>query len=180
MSDFLLSIPGGVWALVVTPIVMGFMFIESKKKMRRDQEGWVNLTPGISLYVIGLLSLLLLLVFMTAPFAAMTNEENSASGIVTLFLLSAMTWPLIGYGAYYVFIVRTRFNNSGIEYQSWRGREFYPWNDIIEVVDSVWLGSFLRTKHKKLRVWKYLRGFPQLLKALEERNIKIDEDLYSF
>lgn len=164
-------IPSSAWAALLTPIVIALLFSLAKKPVRPDPDGSVRLRPSLGLYVFGLLFIPFSLFFTAMPALAFFAPEI---GEKILFAVLGPPLALLGwYAIYGVFIVRVRFNANGICYRGFRKLDV-PWSEVRRIGDSAALGTFISSTKGRLIVWKYLRGFQQLLDEADRHGIAID------
>ncbi len=175
MMEWLSHINGGGWAVILTPILMSLLLIFSKKPVKPDADGWIRLKPSIALRIFGAIMTIFALFFSSYPVLAYFVDANGfAWFLVALGVpLAIMFW----YGVYTTFIVKTRFNEQGIEYKGLIKKVFVQWAEVRKITDSVWLGAYVSTSKGRLIIWKLLRGFQQLVDAAREQGVEIDPAL---
>ena len=175
MMDWLSHINGAGWAAILTPTIMVLLTVFSKKSVKPDADGWIKLRPSIGLSIFGFAFVAFAVFFSFYPIAAFFIDANGFEwGIGAMGVpLAILFW----YGVYTTFIVKTRFNDQGIEHKGLIRTVFVQWEDITGITESVWLGTYVRSRKGRLIIWKLLRGFQQLVDAASERGVEIDPTL---
>ncbi len=163
------EIPSGAWALLLTPIAIALLKAEGRRRPRVDKDGWTKVSPTVGMVVLGIGSLIFAIFFAYGLIKhTLPPPDDKVWG---LWILAPPLIALFVYGVYCIFGVGVRFGPLGIEYRSLWRRRLVPWSEITEVVDSVALGTYLRTSSGRLLIWKYRRGFPALLDELRVRGV---------
>jgi len=168
------DIPSAAWAALLTPFAMGLLFAASRRSPVVDHHGHrvlgrtFGLNPlGLGGLVLGVGGLVLEALGLAVTWGVIATDVSAWP----LVLISAPIALLGFYCFYAVFIVRVRFSDDGIWYGNIRGENRIRWDEVIAIVDSVWLGTYLDTANGRLLVSKYRRGFPEFLIELRRRKI---------
>jgi hypothetical protein len=137
-----------------------------------DAAGWTRLRPTALLFAFGLLCMPLAMFFTALPVLALYAENlGSRIGFLTFAPpLAVLTW----FAIYGIFVVRTRFNSSGIEYRGLTRKVLIPWSEVRQIQNGAGFGALIITARGQLTVWRRLRGFAQLLAEAARQGVEID------
>ena len=135
----------------------------------------MRLRPTARLLAFGLLCVPFAVLGITLPLLAFF-AENMGSRIGFLILgplLAALSLP----GVYGAFIVRTRFNDAGIEQRNLTRRVTIAWADVREIKASVSSGAYIVSTQGPLIVWRAFRGYHELIAEATRHGVEIDPAL---
>lgn len=169
------SIGSGLVGAVIAFFLLGALLRSGKKKPVVDEDGWTHLTNTPGIFLTGLACIPFFLLFFLLVLAPVAAPHNENSG--WFFLIGAPMAAFMAFGIYVIFVVAAKFNPKGIEYRRFKQWHHIPWSHLTQVVDHSMWGTYLKSDIGKLWIWKYRRGFAELLGKLCEHNIKGAKEL---
>lgn len=179
-----LGLPSVVWVSIITPPIVA-VIMRMGSLPPRTQDGWHQLAPTIPFFLLLALGFVLATLFTVSVIvAAMLFVREGIMG-AGLFLLLAIPMAWLGwyttcYTFYYIFLVRIRFNDGGIEWQRSRTSESLSWREIA-IIRRHWLFGpvIVSVQGKTYQVWEYLRGYRALIEAARVHGVNISSGLLS-
>ena len=174
MSEFLLKALVHIFVtLVITGVIYLVAYVWPKAPpFEPDEDGWIELKNGVFLWVLGVFCLPLGILMFTSPWLFADMEGLMYLGWVggSLFLGALSLW-----GFAYIFWVRIRFDETGVHYRGFTKLLAVRWNEIHKLVDSETFGAYFTSNQGRLFVWKYKRGFPELVAIAEEKGVDVSD-----
>ena len=159
----------GLVGAVIAFFLLRAVLNSGKKSPKVDDAGWTHVSNTPMLIAMGIVFVVIGTACFALAIAGILNIDSDQRGAM-LFLGASMTL-LMAFGTYGVFGVAAKFNTQGILYRRFTTWHLVPWSGVSAVVDHSMWGTYLRSTSGRLWIWKYRRGFSELLMELCTRNI---------
>jgi len=159
----------GLIGAVIAFFLLRAMLNGGKKKPIVDEAGWTHVSNTPMLIAMGIVFAVAGAACLVLAIAGILNVDSEQRG--AMLLLGVSMTSLMAFGTYGIFGVAAKFNTQGILYRRFAKWRFIPWADITKVVDHSGWGTYLRSKSGRLWIWKYRRGFSELLDQLCKHKI---------
>lgn len=168
-------IVSGLIGSVLAVFLVGILLRSGKKPPKIDSEGWTHLTNTSGIILMGLLCIPFALAFSLLALTPIVSPENDSA--VWFFLVGAPMAAFMGFAVYVILFVAARFRSEGLQYRRlWRWQQI-EWSQLRGVVDHAMWGTYIKSDVGRLWIWKYRRGFNELLMELCKHNIRGAKEL---
>ncbi len=152
--------------IVVLAATCGIMYLvwaNSKKPPTYGEDGRLHLPLTLSLHILGIFSLALALLgffILVVSSGSLLLQGDWQNGKINFMLVMGLI--LTGYSLfsiYTLYLVSPSFDRKGIHYRRPWGAKHIAWKDMTKVVDSYYLGTYIKTNQGRLFILKYRAGF---------------------
>ena len=175
---WLADIPSGVWAALLTPLLLAAAARAGIERVRPEAEGWIHLRRSVIVIVLGLVCLAMAVATTMLMVLAGSDFFADPSG-VSMFLITAT--PLVSFFWYVVYaflVANARFNSEGFEYLGLLRAHFVPWRDVRRIDYNGFWGPYASTSRGGFLVSMYFKGFQQFIDEAKRHGVEVDDGIY--
>lgn len=156
---------------VLSPLFLVMLMRASRRAPEVDAEGRTIVGLTMGLVVVGICCAAFCLGLLWLVALTILDPHPLDIGSAVLPAVGSLLFVLGGAAVYGVFCIGIRFDREGIYYRRFLWHRLVPWDQVTQVVDHPFLGTYLRSASGRLYMSKYRTGFQQLMGELRSRGV---------